>query len=78
MTWLSGTIFAHKIEIRTQQFVILIVELRLSFFWWTNHIRSNNSFKDLQDENKPYRVQLKLVGLECILYANSCISSNYM
>eukprot|EP01084_Bolivina_argentea_P197421 338334_1 len=70
MAWLSGTIFAHKIEIRTQQFVILIVELRLSFFWWTNHIRSNNSFKDLQDENKPYRVQLKLVGLECILYAN--------
>ena len=70
IAWLSGTIFAHKIEIRTQQFVVLIVEMRLSFFWWTNHIRSNDSFKDLMDDSKPYRVQLKLVGLECILYAN--------
>lgn len=72
IAWLSGTIFAHKIEIRTQQFVILIVESRLSFFWWNlpNNIRSNDSFKELVDENKPHRLQLKLVGLECILYAN--------
>ena len=72
IAWLSGTIFAHKIEIRTQQFVILIVESRLSFFWWNlpNNIRSNNSFKELVDEQKPHRLQLKLVGLECILYAN--------
>merc|ERR1712228_413930 len=70
IAWLSGTIFAHKIEIRSQQFVVLIVESRLSFFWWTNHIRSNHSFKELMNDQKPYRIQLKLVGLECILYAN--------
>ncbi len=70
IAWLSGTIFAHKFEIGTQQFVASIIESRLSFFWWTNHIRSNDSCKDLMDDNKPYRVQSKLVGLECNLYAN--------